>query len=106
MQTITRYQIFSLLKPHLRADVGPQSTAHDMRFIEVPHIDYEKLSDDRLGEPSANVRAQVEAACKRQRQRFGETNGSIACNADMGGNEHRCPVKFGSIANSMKPAMP
>jgi magnesium chelatase family protein len=51
--------------------------------IEVPRVDYEKLSDDRLGEPSANVQARVEAARERQRQRFVETNGTIACNADM-----------------------
>ena len=35
---------------------------HNMRFIEVPRVDYEKLNDDRLGEPSANVQARVEAA--------------------------------------------
>jgi magnesium chelatase family protein len=51
--------------------------------IEVPRVDYEKLSDDRLGEPSANVQARVEAARQRQRERFDETNSAIACNADM-----------------------
>ena len=30
--------------------------------IEVPRVEYEKLSDDRLGEPSAAIRARVEAA--------------------------------------------
>jgi magnesium chelatase family protein len=59
-----------------------------MRFIEVPRVDYEKLSDDRLGEPSANVQARVEAARQIQRERFSAraTHAShqpIACNADM-----------------------
>ena len=49
--------------------------------IEVPRVDYEKLSDDRLGEPSANVQARVETARERQRVRFSESD--LACNADM-----------------------
>jgi magnesium chelatase family protein len=35
--------------------------------VEVPRVDYEKLSSDRLGEPSKAVRARVEAARERQR---------------------------------------
>jgi len=38
--------------------------------VEVPRVVYEKLSDDRFGEPSANVQASVESARKLQRQRF------------------------------------
>jgi magnesium chelatase family protein len=38
--------------------------------IEVPRVDYEKLSDDRFGESSAKVQACVEAARDLQRQRF------------------------------------
>jgi len=49
--------------------------------IEVPRVEYEKLSDDRLGEPSDVIRRRVEAARERQRARFVET--SITCNADM-----------------------
>ena len=78
----------ALSKTHLWPDAGPQSTAHNMRFIEVPRVEYEKLSDDRLGEPSANAQAHVEAARERQRERFsnmqmGKSANSIACNADM-----------------------
>jgi magnesium chelatase family protein len=51
--------------------------------IEVPRVDNEKLSDDRLGEPSANVQSRVEAARQRQRERFEPINGAIACNADV-----------------------
>jgi magnesium chelatase family protein len=49
--------------------------------VEVPRVEYEKLADDRLGEPSASVRERVEAARARQRERFAGTN--ILCNADM-----------------------
>jgi len=38
--------------------------------VEVPRVDYEKLSDLRRGEPSKVIRARVEAARKRQRRRF------------------------------------
>jgi magnesium chelatase family protein len=55
--------------------------------VEVPRVDYEKLSSDRLGEPSAAVRVRVEAARKRQRVRFEGT--SLATNADMGPAEIR-----------------
>jgi magnesium chelatase family protein len=51
--------------------------------IEVPRVEYEKLSDERLGEPSVAIRARVEAARARQRQRFGGQSGLLA-NADMG----------------------
>jgi magnesium chelatase family protein len=36
--------------------------------IEVPRVNYEKLSSDRLGESSATIRQRVQAA--RERQRF------------------------------------
>jgi magnesium chelatase family protein len=55
--------------------------------IEVPRVEYEKLSDDRLGEPSAAVRKRVEAARARQRARFEGTN--LLANADMGPAEVR-----------------
>jgi magnesium chelatase family protein len=63
--------------------------------IEVPRVEYDKLSDQRLGEPSAVIQKRVEAARQRQRERFttledpdlenGHTTRlvSIACNADM-----------------------
>jgi magnesium chelatase family protein len=55
--------------------------------VEVPRVDYEKLSSDRLGEPSAAVRKRVEAARARQRVRFEGT--SLVTNADMGPAEIR-----------------
>jgi magnesium chelatase family protein len=50
-------------------------------FIEVPHINYEKLSDDRLGEKSENVQKRVSDARKLQRQRF--EGSSLAANSEM-----------------------
>jgi magnesium chelatase family protein len=65
--------------------------------IEVPRVEYEKLSDDRLGEPSAAVQARVEAARGRQRVRFATAEGggvAPRCNADMRPVEVRkfCPL--------------
>jgi magnesium chelatase family protein len=39
--------------------------------IEVPRVDYEKLSSDRLGESSASIQERVQAARELQRVRFG-----------------------------------
>ena len=52
--------------------------------IEVPSVDYEKLSGDRLGETSKSIRKRVQAARDIQNKRF--SNGEakdIVCNADM-----------------------
>jgi magnesium chelatase family protein len=49
--------------------------------IEVPRVDYEKLSSDRLGESSAAIRERVETARRFQRERFAGT--TLVCNADM-----------------------
>ena len=50
-------------------------------FVEVPRVDYEKLTDDVTGESSESVRERVERARSIQRQRLEGTN--IICNADM-----------------------
>jgi len=77
MQMVQRYQ---------KRISGPLMDRIDIH-IEVPRVDYDKLSSDRLGEPSAEVRARVEAARQRQRKRFSDT--PMACNADMGPAEVR-----------------
>jgi magnesium chelatase family protein len=58
---------------------GPLMDRIDIH-VEVPAVKYEKLSDDRLGEPSAVVRARVDTAREIQRRRFVGT--AMACNAD------------------------
>jgi magnesium chelatase family protein len=60
--------------------------------IQVSRVDYDKLSSDRLGEHSVDIRARVQAARQRQLDRFKGTD--IICNADMRIAEVRkfCPV--------------
>ena len=72
--------------------------------IEVPRVEYDKLSERRLGEPSECIRARVEAARERQRERFSRVlmnpagsskpENILFCNADMGPAEVRqfCPL--------------
>lgn len=55
--------------------------------IEVPRVDYAKLTDDRRGEPSASIRERVERAREMQRRRFAGT--PLTCNADMGPTDVR-----------------
>jgi magnesium chelatase family protein len=86
--TVTKYQ---------KRISGPLLDRIDIH-IEVPRVEYEKLSDSRLGEPSEHVQARVETARQIQRQRFAgvrqgdsdisQTSASasllqIQCNADM-----------------------
>jgi len=79
---ITRYQ---------KRISGPLMDRIDIH-IEVPRVEYEKLSDQRLGEPSTTIQARVEAARQRQRQRFEQyrekypeqpENNLPSCNSDM-----------------------
>jgi magnesium chelatase family protein len=57
---ITRYQ---------KRLSGPLLDRIDIH-VEVPRVEYDKLTDDRRGEPSAAIRARVEAARVIQRERF------------------------------------
>jgi len=51
--------------------------------IEVPRVDYEKLSGDRLGETSESIRKRVQSARDIQNIRFANGEESdIVCNAD------------------------
>src|SRR5512147_339351 len=51
--------------------------------VEVPRVDYEKLSGDRMGETSETIRKRVQAARNIQQQRFAGSQSDIICNADM-----------------------
>ena len=52
--------------------------------IEVPRVDYEKLSGDRLSETSESIRKRVQMARDIQTQRYSNIESSnIVCNADM-----------------------
>jgi magnesium chelatase family protein len=50
-------------------------------FVEVPRVEYEKLADERNGEPSEVVRARIEVARQQQRDRF--KGRKLTCNAEM-----------------------
>jgi magnesium chelatase family protein len=56
-------------------------------FVDVPHIDYEKLTEDKPGERSDAVRARVKASHEIQLERFRGTR--LKCNADMSSKEVR-----------------
>ncbi len=74
---ITRYQ---------KRISGPLMDRIDLH-VEVPRVDFEKLTAVRQGEPSAQVRQRVAQARQQQAERFRE-NGLFA-NADMGPSEVR-----------------
>ncbi len=72
--TVTKYQ---------KRISGPMLDRIDIH-IEVPRVDYDKLSSDRLGESSAAIRERVQAARQRQLERFKHIASSgVVCNADM-----------------------
>jgi magnesium chelatase family protein len=73
--------------------------------IEVPRVDYEKLSGDRVGEPSESIRARVQAARDIQTKRF-SSNGSsdIVCNADMRVGEIRQYCRVGDKGQRLMPS--
>jgi len=81
--TVTKYQ---------KRISGPLLDRIDIH-IEVPRVEYDKLSAQRLGEPSAVIQARVEAARQRQRNRFAEDpkhpqdvsdpQKMLTCNAEM-----------------------
>lgn len=50
-------------------------------FVEVPHVEYDKLSDDSLGEPSRTVRERVTVCRQAQHKRFKGTK--LTCNAEL-----------------------
>ena len=66
--------------------------------VEVPRVPFQKLSDERRGEPSAAIRGRVEAARARQLTRFTNVKDGqgavLTTNADMGPTQVRdhCPV--------------
>ncbi|MBI2860603.1 MAG: YifB family Mg chelatase-like AAA ATPase [Chloroflexi bacterium] len=80
--TVSRYQ---------RRISGPFMDRVDIH-VDVPHIDYEKLADDRLGESSERVRARVLAARTIQLVRF--DGSGMTSNAEMTPAEIRqfCPL--------------
>jgi magnesium chelatase family protein len=79
---VTRYQ---------KRISGPLLDRIDIH-AEVPRVEFDKLADDRLGEPSIKIRERVESAREIQRKRLDGTQ--MTCNADMGPGDVRkfCPL--------------
>lgn len=79
---VTRYQ---------KRISGPLLDRIDIH-AEVPRVEFDKLADDRLGEPSRQIRERVEEARGKQTERFKDVE--LVCNADMGPSEVReyCPL--------------
>ncbi len=79
---ITRYQ---------KRISGPLMDRIDIH-VEVPRVEFDKLTAERRGELSGAVRQRVEAARARQAERFAGT--MLYSNADMGTGEVRrfCPL--------------
>jgi magnesium chelatase family protein len=73
--TVTKYQ---------KRISGPLLDRIDIH-VEVPRVDYQKLSSDRLGESSETIGQRVETARQRQRERFSNLKSSnlVVSNADM-----------------------
>jgi len=93
----------SLVSRYQRRISGPFLDRVDI-FVEVPHIDYEKLVDERLGEKSDRVQGRVRAARNIQQKRFEGTR--LVCNAEMTPTEVRefCQVEE-SAQSLLKAAM-
>ena len=93
----------SLVSRYQKRISGPFMDRVDI-FVEVPRVDYEKLTDDSLGEESSRVQARVAATRARQQERFRGTR--LTCNAEMTPNEVRefCRVQD-SAQSLLKAAM-
>ncbi|MEI6289239.1 MAG: YifB family Mg chelatase-like AAA ATPase [Chloroflexota bacterium] len=87
--TVTKYQ---------KRISGPLLDRIDIH-IEVPRVNYDKLSSDRLGESSAVIRARVQAARQRQTERF--SGSDVVCNTDMRVAEVRKYCKLDETGDSL-----
>lgn len=86
---VTRYQ---------KRISGPLLDRIDIH-VEVPRVDYAKLTDQRLGESSEAVRARVEAAREVQRRRFAGT--PMVANADMRPADVRIHCQLDDAGNAL-----
>jgi len=96
--TVTKYQ---------KRISGPLLDRIDIH-IEVPRVDYQKLSSDRLGESSETIRCRVQSARDIQRQRFASIKSSTSysqsnlyANADMRVAEIRQFCKLDEAGESL-----
>ena len=71
--------------------------------IEVTPVPYDKLSQTRRGEGSAQVRDRILSARRRQSRRFADKTG-IHCNAQMGSREIRQYCGLNAAGNALMKA--
>jgi magnesium chelatase family protein len=88
----------SVITKYQKRISGPLLDRIDIH-VEVPEVDYEKLSNDRLGESSALIRERVQAARERQQSRF--EGMEIVCNSDMHVAEVRKFCKLDEAGHSL-----
>ena len=70
--------------------------------VEVPRVDYQKLSSNRLGESSECIRTRVEAARQKQYERFSSMkSNNVISNADMRVGEIQPFGKLDGAGNSL-----
>jgi magnesium chelatase family protein len=85
---------------------GPLMDRIDIH-VEVPRVEYDKLADDRLGEPSADIRGRIDGAREVQKTRFEGLRGgpsgnvNLLVNADMGPAEVRVHCKLDEGGRSL-----
>ena len=90
--TVTKYQ---------KRISGPLLDRIDIH-IEVPRVDYDKLSSERVGESSESIRARIQAARDRQTARFEKTDSKqVISNADMRVKEIREHCKLDDQTQSL-----
>jgi magnesium chelatase family protein len=87
----------SIVARYQRRISGPFIDRVDI-FVEVPHIDYEKLTDKRMSETSDKVQSRVTKARERQLKRF--SGSKLTSNAEMTPAEIRefCHVEDAATA--------
>jgi len=72
-----------MVTKHQKRISGPLLDRIDIH-IEVPRVDYEKLSGNKVSESSESIRKRVQVARDIQNKRFAnEKTTDIVCNADM-----------------------
>lgn len=96
----------SQLRNYQQKISGPLLDRIDLH-VEVPRVSFEKLTDEKMhGDPSAVIRARVEQARERQRERFTKASLNLQANNEMGAKEIKwfCAVDAETLA-MLKTAM-
>jgi len=78
---------------------GPMLDRFDIQ-LDVPRVDYDKLTDVRRGEPSATIQARVEAARGRQYMRHRDFPG-VLTNSDLSAGEIEKVCKMDDAAETL-----